>query len=237
MKQLYFLIFLFTVSICSAQDPQLFENPWYLQKLNIDNTDYLPPNGGYPNSHTFTENPFKFSSSYCDAINVAVTYDNQNTELSFEDYPLFLLGFCTDQQLQNFNDDYFSILYQNSGEARNPFGYTITTNGTINLLEITNPDGDIAYYSNEPLSISEFNVKQISIYPNPVKEKLILKSASKAENLNLKILNIEGKLLITKNLEFEKEISIDVSQLSKGIYFLNIEDKEGNKTIKKFIKE
>ena len=185
----------------------------------------------------FTENPFQFSSSYCDAIRVAVTYNIQNTELSFEDYPIFLLGFCTDQQLQNFSDEYFSILYQNSGEAKNPFGYIITTNGSSKSLEITNPDGDIAYYSSEPLSMSEFNVTQISIYPNPVKEKLILNSSSKTGNLNFKIFNIEGKILITKSLGFEKETFVDVSQLSKGIYFLNIEDKNGNKTIKKFIKE
>lgn len=55
MKYFYILCFLFSYSVCSAQDPELFENTWYLHKLNIENIDYLPPDRGFPNSHGFTE--------------------------------------------------------------------------------------------------------------------------------------------------------------------------------------
>ncbi|MDP2687246.1 MAG: T9SS type A sorting domain-containing protein [Aequorivita sp.] len=239
MKYLYFLLFLFACSICAAQDPQLFDNPWYLHKITIDDTDYLPPNNGdvVGNYHVFSENPSRFQSGYCDSMTVAVTYDNQNTELSLEDNPPFLLGFCLYNESEQFGSRYFSILFQNSGEARNPFGYIITANGTSKTLEITNPDGDIAFYSSEPLSISEFNVTHISIYPNPVKEELILNSASKSGNLTLNIFSTAGKLLSTQKLELENQSSIAISQLATGIYFLNIEDENGNTTIKKFIKE
>ncbi|MGB3344389.1 MAG: T9SS type A sorting domain-containing protein, partial [Aequorivita sp.] len=63
------------------------------------------------------------------------------------------------------------------------------------------------------------------------------KSAAEMGHLTIKILNIEGRLLSTEDLEFEKQASLDVSGLSKGVYFLNIEEENGNTSIKKFIKK
>lgn len=37
-------ILLFSISVSSfAQDQRLFDNTWYLQKINIDGIDYLAP--------------------------------------------------------------------------------------------------------------------------------------------------------------------------------------------------
>jgi len=66
---------------------------------------------------------------------------------------------------------------------------------------------------------------------------LLISSKTKTGNLKIQIFNIEGKLLSNQNLKFEKQASIDVSQLSSGLYFLNIEDINGNRTTKKFMKE
>ncbi|MGB3342976.1 MAG: T9SS type A sorting domain-containing protein, partial [Aequorivita sp.] len=63
------------------------------------------------------------------------------------------------------------------------------------------------------------------------------KSAAEMGHLTIKILNIEGRLLSTEDLEFEKQASLDVSGLSKGIYLLSIENENGLATVKKFIKE
>ena len=232
MKTLLYIL-LFNISAISvAQDPQLFENPWYLHKINLNDTDYLPPSSF--GSCRFNETPYRFGAQYCDAIDVEATF--QNTELYLEDDPMFLLGFCIYQDDLNFDTKYFSVFYSSS-LARNPFSYTITTTGSSKELEITNADGDIAFYSSEPLSMSEFNVTQISIYPNPVKEELILHSASKSGNLKIKIFNTAGKLLSTQKLELQNQSSIAISQLATGIYFLKIQDENGNTTIKKFIKE
>ncbi|UCA57711.1 T9SS type A sorting domain-containing protein [Aequorivita iocasae] len=48
---------------------------------------------------------------------------------------------------------------------------------------------------------------------------------------------MEGKLLSVQNVTLENQTSIDVSNLTSGIYFLNIEDENGNTTTKKFIKQ
>lgn len=94
------------------------------------------------------------------------------------------------------------------------------------------------FYSEDcSLGVSALEDLNFNLYPNPAKNKLFLTSKNTTENLKIKIFNIEGNLLGTQDVAFEKQTSINVSQLVSGIYFLNIEDENGNTTIKKFIKE
>ncbi len=87
------------------------------------------------------------------------------------------------------------------------------------------------------LGISSQEDNLFSIHPNPAHNELFITSKNTKENLNIKIFNIEEKLLKTQNLDFEKQVSINVSNLANGIYFLNIEDANGNAETKKFIQK
>ncbi len=104
-------------------------------------------------------------------------------------------------------------------------------------MTITASNGDQAIYGNELLSVENFNSSHFAIHPNPSKEKLFLTSKNTTGKLTIKILNIEGKLLATQNLEFENQTSINVSNLKSGIYFLNIESENGSIETKKFLKD
>lgn len=96
----------------------------------------------------------------------------------------------------------------------------------------------MAIYSEDcTAGLNSNKVATYSIHPNPAKNELFLTSKYTSGTLTLKIFNIEGKLLSTHNLEVANQTSIDVSSLTSGIYFLNIEDENGNTTIKKFIKQ
>ncbi len=97
-------------------------------------------------------------------------------------------------------------------------------------------DADFVYSEDCILGVSENDSSTFSIHPNPAPNKLFLTSENTTGNLRIKIFNIEGKLLAKQSLEAAIKTSIDVSQLVSGIYFLNIEDESGNKTVKKFIK-
>lgn len=96
----------------------------------------------------------------------------------------------------------------------------------------------MAIYSEDcTAGLNENVLFKFSLHPNPAKNELFLTSHNAKENISLKIFNIEGKLLSIQNVEFENRTSIEVSQLKSGIYFLNIQDENGNTTIKKFIKQ
>lgn len=76
------------------------------------------------------------------------------------------------------------------------------------------------------LSVEDLTQNSVKIYPNPVKE--ILNISGITNQQNYQILSIDGKVL--KNGTTEK--SINVNQLSKGVYLLKLE-----KNTFKFIKE
>ncbi|MEM0517751.1 MULTISPECIES: T9SS type A sorting domain-containing protein [Aequorivita] len=122
-------------------------------------------------------------------------------------------------------------------------------------LDCVKVDDELAANNNEPpyngwylaanfvysedciLGVSENNSSTYSIHPNPAKNELFITAQNTAGNLKVKIFNIEGKLLSTQTLEVANKTSIDVSSLTSGIYFLNIEDENGITIIKKFVKE
>lgn len=69
-----------------------------------------------------------------------------------------------------------------------------------------------------------------TIYPNPVKDVLNVKSVS--PNANLEIISILGKSMI----RYAKKTSIEVSSLPTGIYYLKVED-QGVVNMLRFIKQ
>jgi hypothetical protein len=105
-----------------------------------------------------------------------------------------------------------------------------------NALTGTIPNGTVYQFEVNPLSVEENDTDNFQLYPNPVKNRLLLQSPITA-SLKVKIFNLEGKLLSNENLTVEKETSIDISQLQSGIYFLSIQDENGITEIKKFLKE
>ena len=84
---------------------------------------------------------------------------------------------------------------------------------------------------NAGLSISKNIQKVISLYPNPLKDRLYIRGVQKSETAS--IYDITGKKVLQPSFENEQEIQvIDTSFLESGLYFLKI----GTTEIK-FIKE
>jgi hypothetical protein len=75
------------------------------------------------------------------------------------------------------------------------------------------------------------NNERINIYPNPTKGNLSISASSDITKVS--ILDITGSTINTIN---NPKITIDVSSLSKGVYFILIETVQGN-SLEKFIKE
>lgn len=98
-------------------------------------------------------------------------------------------------------------------------------------------EANFVYSEDCILGISTQDDNAFSIHPNPAKNELFINSTNNKEKLTLKIFSIAGKLLSTQTLEAAAQTAIDVSQLSSGIYFLNIEAENGNTVVKKFAKQ
>ncbi|MBI2966806.1 MAG: T9SS type A sorting domain-containing protein [Bacteroidetes bacterium] len=69
------------------------------------------------------------------------------------------------------------------------------------------------------------NIEKISIYPNPVKDKLILSGLSDKENFTFEIKDVLGKKVYSSVSIVEHERFIaDVTDLDNGVYFLTLTD-------------
>jgi hypothetical protein len=91
---------------------------------------------------------------------------------------------------------------------------------------------------NWPSGINDtFNDQNISIYPNPAKKTITiqLQQISLTNNNVLTVYDNHGQLLLKQNLSQQKT-EINISNLSKGLYLLKLEN-DGNIAVKKFIKE
>ena len=70
---------------------------------------------------------------------------------------------------------------------------------------------------------------EYKVYPNPAREQLNVRmNVNAALDLQMQLTDVSGKAMWKQHVQFnkdKKEISIDMSHLSSGIYFLNIYDK------------
>lgn len=89
---------------------------------------------------------------------------------------------------------------------------------------------------NASLSNNEYKQEGLSIYPNPTVDFLNV-SYSSIKSRHYQVFNTLGQKIIETHLQGKTD-NIDVRNLSKGIYFLVIQNKENNQFQKlKFIKK
>lgn len=82
------------------------------------------------------------------------------------------------------------------------------------------------------LGINDYSItNSIKIYPNPASDKLTIDLSSELMFENIKLYNIFGQQLLQSD-----KLTIDISDLSTGLYFLEIVTNKG-KGVKKFIKK
>lgn len=111
--------------------------------------------------------------------------------------------------------------------------------GLGSYLQLTNNnlDNNIAsswVASSTNLSNNNFDINNynISIYPNPAKNKISVNSS--IEINKIEIIDVYGKIISSENVK-NTNYSIQVSNLSNGIYFIKLQTEIGIK-IQKFIK-
>ncbi|MGJ8592361.1 MAG: T9SS type A sorting domain-containing protein [Aquaticitalea sp.] len=82
------------------------------------------------------------------------------------------------------------------------------------------------------LSVSEFELNGISLFPNPAKKEVNL-VWDQNDDVNIKIFNSLGKLMYySKNQNTSETFKIDVSQYASGLYFVKINNSKGEITKK-----
>jgi len=234
MRKLLFIIVIFSVMKCFAQDPQLFENTWYLQKVVIDDVDYFPPSNNEVNNVPLNISMTFMETTMCGSL--VGDFDTiDNTSFSIINF-VNLIDNCVLQENIDFKAIYFNGFY-NWQLPNRLFDYNIVM-GTNNskILTLTNDVGDQAIYGDSLLSNNDFDsFTEVLVYPNPSFGDLFVKSNAIMEGIRL--FEIGGKVVLNYHgKNFNNSIKLDLSSIESGIYFMEIITEQG-RAIRKIIKK
>jgi len=219
-----------------AQDPQLFEHTWYFVNGEFDGEEFLPVNN-LQGELSFTIDFFEVNHTFCQEDGFSsIEYGEPNFFFNLGEFLVVLVGICGEPEQTDFMHKHYSIYgdYQDTGEANNPFNYTIESINDFLQLTITNGEGDWAVYNSVLLSTPTFDQKSFMMHPNPVKENLNIQTNSN-QSVSATIYDVSGKLIHKQFLE-ENNSSINVKALNTGLYFVVFENERGERVSKKFVK-
>jgi len=109
--------------------------------------------------------------------------------------------------------------------------YTATANGDYAVMIVNGScsfTSDCTSFSN--IGIEENNVQLVTAYPNPVTTTLTVEN-SDSKALTLRLLDYAGKEISTR-VSSEKEIKLDMKNLTPGMYILKVMHNGSEQTIK-----
>ncbi len=143
--------------------------------------------------------------------------------------------YCNDNLLTslnvaNGNNTLFTHLFANNNSSLNCIEVDNETYSSTNWTG-GNFQFDSQHYFSEDcsLAINEIDIsQQVVVYPNPTKNHTTISIDYEA---NYMLVNIQGQILQQGKL-INGDNSLDVSQHSSGMYFLNIITENGSKTLK-----
>lgn len=142
-----------------------------------------------------------------------------------------------------FNDTSGILIYPNI-TINNRFKAIYRPNGTIgesiiqyvfyNKFDLTDSSYVNIHFNAIQNGISHYSNDDLIIYPNPAKEILQLSGLNNSSSIS--IIDLNGSYILNESIVGKTSTSINVSNLSAGIYFLEIRSSKGV-TFKKFVKE
>ena len=167
--------------------------------------------------------------------------NNQTSTLDLSEAPNLKWLFCNNNQLTNLNiQNGVNIELVNMHAQENPDLTCIQVDDPVFAnSQICEPfegwckDETTVYSEDCSLGLEDVLQKQISLYPNPAKDVLMVYNESVFEITCIKVYDTLGKLVLEQNTSYSQ---IDISDLATGILFVKIETDKGLVT-KKIIKQ
>lgn len=235
MKKLLLLIcFIGFANNTYAQDPALLDNEWFIDYFELDGVTYNNPivNAiGIINSNMAfeTDHAYAIMDPESDSFFAEVTYDPVDPALTFFNMGITLPGcyaWC------EFASKYFDFLIDDFVQAN--FTYEIIDNGDdTQTLIMTRDDGNFAVFQDSKiLGLDEQSLSAVRVFPNPTHDLLFIESESEKIE-QVAIYDNTGRQIVSTTTV---DNSIDVSNLTRGLYFLEITTENG-KAVERFIKE
>ncbi|MGB7500202.1 MAG: T9SS type A sorting domain-containing protein [Moheibacter sp.] len=197
----------------------VLSNTWHLTDLIIDGVSNPPPsNEEVPYIDLdFTENDNMIYTTVCGSLNGQADFFTENQ--------FFILNMeATAESCGYGNNPAYESLYLGFfwNNYYQDFGYLVEDIGNDNFqLTLIDQSGNQAIYNSQFLSVGDTESLMISVYPNPVKDKLRIENPGLQFNF-IKVINSSGKLVIRQKM-LNSSDEIDFTGLPQGLYVVNFE--------------
>lgn len=173
---------------------------------------------------------------------ILVSVDNPLPSFTYNTNGLTVTFTNTSQNLTSYSWNFGDL----STSTQSDPNHTFSSPGTYVVeLEGTAPCGTVRYSTSVVVTGNSVGIKEngsisklISIYPNPAANTLQINNKSQeAVNSRIEILSSVGALIKVVNaVNISGTTSIDVSDLSRGMYFIKLKSTRGD-IVKSFVKE
>lgn len=240
----YIIIILFLVVNQLTAQISLLNTNWYLTQIEENNQVYTVPrssngttsgNWHFSISHTPIPELIQLTSAYCSQFDAEVNVTS--ADFIFPTGQIILTTNMPCEWMTNEEIQYFGKYYDFFENYRNnTFTYIINDFSGYSQLIITNNAGNKAYYSTVPLAnIKENELEQfIKVYPNPFDDRFFVEDYDQVIE-EIKIFDNVGRII--KTISETNTIQEIQTNFASGVYFINIETKDGRIMNKKMIKQ
>lgn len=114
-------------------------------------------------------------------------------------------------------------------------GWEFLMNDQVESFD-TPPDTDSSLANCTSLSLNESQFKPFTIYPNPSNGELTIKTTKNYGDVEVSLVDINGRLVMSRKLTITGEVTLDINTLQSGVYVLNIKGQNIN-VFEKIIKK
>lgn len=204
----------------------------YEGNSNYNQSGNCPPQ----NTMTFPIAQYTHNNSGIYKCSITGGYRYRGTQQTSFEGLYFFADFCSNEIgfLSPSGEDWeltFSGPFNNNGWTS--FGEDV--NGELFIIGIES--GNVYRIIDPTLGIDENETFNVSLYPNPTKNELTVKSSNPLSKIQtISIYDLQGQLIQTVSISDSSIETIQISNLSSGMYLANITDSNGISTMKKFVK-
>lgn len=125
------------------------------------------------------------------------------------------------------------IRYNNNDTIPGPFTYLAAGNYAIYVVDGNGITATQPFTINNTTSINENEFNYVKVYPNPANQLLWVE----AENIEtIEVYHISGKLVLQQQLDNQTKVSLNITDLSSGSYYIRILNRNNQKVVS-FIKQ
>ncbi len=105
-------------------------------------------------------------------------------------------------------------------------------------LKVTEKNGDVSYSSIALIRFDNKGLLITDVYPNPTKSFIqVVATNASGKAIRLRIIDLQGKTLLAKEITGSGSNTIDLHNLTNGVYIMEALLPDGNKQQFKFVKE